>query len=414
MKKRFTLFSGLLLIAGINLAQVTKRSCASHTVHQQKMLSDNNYAKRIASYQTLSNPESGKKTLAETVYTIPVVVHVVHNGENIGVGQNISEAQINSAITALNKDFRKLNTDTLVPSHPFYSLQADIGIEFCLASKDPSGNSTNGINRINGGQAAWTVDNFDANVKPTSAWDRTKYMNIWITTFSAPDDQTLGYATFPGTNDASDGVVIAYSFFGTIGNVSPGFDLNRTATHEVGHYLNLSHIWGDATCGDDFVSDTPTQEQDNSGCPSFPHNVGSSCNPGTNGEMFMNYMDYVDDACMSLFTTGQKDRMRAALLGPRASLTTSDGCSSVTSTKNLNLNQVSVFPNPANNIVNVVASETIETVTIYSISGKLITTLKGNNSTQFNFDSNSIDQGNYFIAIETENGIYTKKLVVIK
>lgn len=395
------------------MAQVTKRSCASHTVHQQKMLTDNDYAKRIASYQTLSNPESGKKTLSETVYTIPVVVHVVHNGENIGVGQNISDAQINSAITALNKDFRRLNSDTLATSHPFYSLQADIGIEFCLASKNPSGSATNGINRINGGQAAWTVDDFDANVKPTSAWDRTKYMNIWITTFSAPDDQTLGYATFPGTNDVSDGVVIAYSFFGTTGSVTPGFDLNRTATHEVGHYLNLSHIWGDATCGDDLVADTPTQEQDNAGCPTFPHNVGSSCNPGANGEMFMNYMDYVDDACMSLFTTGQKDRMRAALLGPRASLLTSDGCSSVTSTSLVNASQVKVYPNPAADFVNVQSPELIESITLVNISGQLVKVWQGVNSTQFSFNSNSIQKGNYFVAIKTSEGVYNKELIII-
>lgn len=418
MIKQITLLSAALMLGTTTFAQnVTKRSCASHQIHLNQLSTNTGYAERVAKHNKVEgNPEAGKKTAALTVYTIPVVVHVIHNGETVGSGQNISDAQINSAITALNNDFRKINADTLSPSHAFYSLQADIGMEFCLAKRDPSDQSTTGIMRYNKGQAAWTVNDFDATVKPSTAWDRTKYMNIWITSFAAPDDQTLGYATFPGTNTVQDGVVIGATFFGTEGNVSLGFDKNRTATHEVGHYFNLSHIWGDATCGDDLVADTPTQEQDNSGCPSFPHNANSSCNPGANGEMYMNYMDYVDDACMSMFSIGQRDRMRTALLGDRVSLTTSDGCAVVTNSKEVNPALVKVYPNPANAIVNVnlPTGFNLSSAIIYDTNGNTALTMNGKSENNLTINTSSLANGNYILKLVGENGIVNKELIIIQ
>jgi len=155
----------------------------------------------------------------------------------------------------------------------------------------------------------------------TNAWNTGQYLNIWVCNLS---NNTLGYAQFPGGAAATDGVVILTTAFGRYGSASAPFNLGRTATHEVGHWLNLRHIWGDASCGNDFVSDTPTQQAANTGCPSFPKRT---CGNTTNGDMFMNYMDYTDDACMYMFSTGQSSRMNAlfAAGGARASLTTSLG-----------------------------------------------------------------------------------------
>ena len=388
------------------------RKCASHVLHQQKMEQDASYRTRRANIENQSTSANSRKTA--TLYTIPVVVHVIHNGETEGTGTNISDAQVQSAITALNKDFRMQNADTLKPTHPFYSLSADVELEFCLARKDTSGQATTGIMRYNSGQSEWEVTAFDNNVKPLTQWNPSKYLNIWVVTLGGADAGTLGYATFPGTTGPSDGVVVGTTYFGTTGNVSPGYDLNRTTTHEVGHYLNLSHIWGDATCGDDLVADTPTQEADNSGCPSFPHNASSACNPGSNGEMYMNYMDYTDDACMQLFTQGQKSRMRAAIEGPRVSLTTSDACNLPTSAAAINANAAAVYPNPTTGMVTISSGTDAQVnLAIYDLNG---TQVYGGVTTGANTSVNTsaFAAGNYVVVLSTEAGIVQKSLTVIK
>lgn len=259
---------------------------------------------------------SGNKFAA--VVTIPVVVHVVYNT----TAQNISEAQIISQINVLNADFRKLNSDiSLLPS-VFSGLAADCEIQFCLAQRDPNGNATTGIVR-----KSTTVTSFSSNdnIKRAAnggsdAWPSSSYLNIWVGNLSGG---LLGYAQFPGGTASTDGVVCLYSAFGNTGTVSAPFHKGRTTTHEIGHWLNLRHIWGDATCGNDQVSDTPTQQTANTGCPNFPK---VTCSNGPNGDLHMNYMDYSDDACMYMFTSGQKARMLASLNTTRASLLTSQGC----------------------------------------------------------------------------------------
>jgi hypothetical protein len=153
------------------------------------------------------------------------------------------------------------------------------------------------------------------------AWDAKSYLNIWICNL----EQVAGYSSLPGGPDNKDGVVIDYPVFGTI-NTMDGFDMGKTAVHEVGHWLNLKHTWGDADCGDDNVDDTPKQSSYNQGCPSGIH---ISCSNGPNGDMYMNYMDFVNDACMNLFTSGQKARMRALFApgGIRNSILSSTGLS---------------------------------------------------------------------------------------
>ena len=242
-----------------------------------------------------------------TILTIPVVVHVLYKTAN----QNISDAQIQSQIDILNEDFRRNNSDASSVPSAFAGVAADSEIEFCLAVRDPNGNVTNGITRTYTNTSSFSgyTSMKYASSGGVSAWNTSDYLNIWVCNLSSG---LLGFATFPGGNSNEDGVVCDYQYFGNTGTATYPYDLGRTATHEVGHYLNLYHIWGDSYCGNDYVSDTPQHEESNYGCPSFPH--GSNCSgTGSNGEMFMNYMDYTNDACMNMFTTNQKVVMRAVL-----------------------------------------------------------------------------------------------------
>ena len=257
------------------------------------------------------------------VTTIPVVVHVVYRTST----QNITDAQIQSQIDVLNADFRRLNADRTSTPSAFSGIVADAEFEFCLAKRDPNGAATTGITRTSTTVTGFTDND---NVKFTSsggrnAWPASSYLNIWVCPLSGG---LLGYAQFPGGPASTDGVVIGYNYFGTTGTATAPFNKGRTATHEVGHWLNLYHIWGDdgTSCsGSDAVSDTPNQADEHYGCPSFPQ---VSCSNGPNGDMFMNYMDYTDDACMNSFTTGQKNRMKALFNtgGSRVGLLSSQGC----------------------------------------------------------------------------------------
>jgi hypothetical protein len=225
---------------------------------------------------------------------------------------------VKSQIAALNRDFRAKNADKSRVPPAWKSLVADPKIEFALAKRDPNGKATSGITRT-----ATTATEFgpDNGVKSKAtggkdAWPSDRYLNFWVCNLG---QNLLGYAQFPGGPAKTDGVVILYSAFGTRGTVGPPFNKGRTATHEVGHFLGLRHIWGDRNdcSGNDFVADTPGAQAANMGKPAFPH---ITCNNGPDGDMFMNYMDYVDDAAMIMFTVGQAARMNATLAGPRKKL----------------------------------------------------------------------------------------------
>lgn len=263
-----------------------------------------------------------EKSQNGNIITIPVVVHVIHNGQNVGVGPNIVDEQVMSQITVMNNDYRRIAATPGFNSNP---VGADTQIQFALAKVDPNGNPTNGIDRVNLCQSAWSQGQIETFVKPETIWDPTQYMNMWSVNF--PSNSTiLGYAQFPDTNLAgldpiggeyyTDGVVARYSTFGsndydTTGNfiLASPYDKGRTMTHEVGHFLGLIHIWGDATCGTDYCADTPTAHHQNFNCP---QNIVSCNNPSVY-EMVENYMDYTDDACMNIFTNDQKTRLRTVM-----------------------------------------------------------------------------------------------------
>ena len=311
----------------------------------------------------------------KSIITIPVVVHVLYR---VSV-QNISDAQIQSQIDILNEDYRRLNTDTANTPPLFDSLAADVGIEFCFAHQDPSGNWTDGVTRTFTSKISFDLTQNDAKYTAQGghdAWDRDKYFNIWVVP-QIKDGATggiLGYSQFPGGPAATDGVVIGYRYFGSTGTAAAPFNKGRTLTHELGHWLNLYHIWGDdngSCAGSDQVQDTPNQASENYGCPNFPH---SSCS--NTSDMFMNYMDYTDDVCMNMFSEGQKQRMLAVMNTSRLSLVTSGVCEPLALREISNADQLKVYPNPSNgefvldfNNLEIKGSVTVK---VYNAMGQLV------------------------------------------
>lgn len=312
--------------------------CKASEIHHRMLENDPEYARK---YQSANNYSKSLKSPQGTIHTIPVVVHVIHLGEAVGTGTNISDEQIQSAITALNRDFRMEagtigdgSGNTPVPG-------VDCEIEFCLAVRDPNGQPTTGINRVNGSSVTnyasqGIIDANEVDVKTLSRWDNRYYYNVWVV--SEIDDNgggagTQGYAYFPTNpvtwNADKDGTVVLYNAFGNDPDGSLGYNLksytnlNRTMTHEIGHGLNLHHPFEGGSCsetdcttqGDEVCDTPPTTQQTNCGTP--------ACG-GT--QQVENYMDYTGSTCTNMFTQGQKDRMRTALEGPRAELLTSDAC----------------------------------------------------------------------------------------
>jgi len=274
----------------------------------------------------LSTAAPGALRTAATTYTLPVVVHIIHNGEAVGTGTNISQAQVQSQLDVLNEDYRKLNADGALVPGVFQPLRADAQFQFVLAARDPSGAALPepGIDRVDRSAQGFVAPPYslsytESTIKPGTDWNPDQYLNIWVMNLAS---NVLGYAQFPdntaglgglsplGGQANTDGVVILYSAFGRVGTLSSTYNKGRTLTHELGHWLGLIHVWGDTDCGNDYCADTPTQQTGNYNCPTFPH---VTCSNGPSGDMFMNYMDYVDDACMQLFSGNQKDRMQAVL-----------------------------------------------------------------------------------------------------
>lgn len=257
-----------------------------------------------------------KKSDLDVVYNIPVVFHIIYENEN----ENISIEQIQSQLNVLNEDFNRMNSDANQTPDDFVDIAANCNINFCLARRNPSNDSTTGVTYTQTAISSFSLyDNriFHDSLGGKNIWNPKKFLNIYVCDLN----NALGFSSFPGGLESRDAIVINYTNFGTI-NLSPPFNKGRTATHELGHWLNLLHIWGDGNCGNDQVEDTPVQNNENYGCPIHP---SPTCN--NNGDMFQNFMDYTDDACMNLFTEGQKDRMHATLNLQRSEIIQSKGCS---------------------------------------------------------------------------------------
>ncbi|MEZ4773472.1 MAG: M43 family zinc metalloprotease [Bacteroidia bacterium] len=293
-------FTGIAFSSSRVIAQ-PQRSCGTMDYLNQQISSDPSLRMRMRQIEdeTQMNAKSAFHRVSGKI-TIPVVIHVVYRTQE----ENITDQQILSQIQVLNEDFQRLNPDRNQTPAEFLSAAANTGISFQLANTDPSGNPTSGILRYRTTQFAFYSHNNGVKYSAmggVDAWPTTDYLNIWVCNLGMG---ILGYAQFPGGPAETDGVVIGYQYFGRIGNVTAPFNKGRTSTHEVGHWLNLRHIWGDGPCDvDDFVEDTPPTDKPNHGCASGHYSCGAL-------SMVQNFMDYTDDACMNLFTRGQSERMR--------------------------------------------------------------------------------------------------------
>ncbi len=408
------------------------------TTEYEQYLKTNNPSRQTASsFENWLAPKiaemKANKANTTTVITIPIVVHVIHNGDAIGANENISDAQILSQITVLNQDFRKL---VGTPGYNTNAVGADVQIEFCMAQRKPDGTATTGIDRVQKTAANYSTMAATETMKSTTIWDPTQYFNIWTVFFTntttAEMYGTLGYAQFPqipaagttgftigGTTAAAgyfeqnattantDGLVVDYRAFGT-SDVVPAlsanapYDKGRTASHEIGHCFGLVHIWGDATCGTDYCTDTPTAHTSNFGCPTV-----TNCT-STGNEMVQNYMDYTDDTCMNIFTTNQKDRITQVMnyCPRRVSLKTSLACSPPLSTNEVEyFNGIKIVPNPVREALNINIGQLDlpDNLTIYNDLGQTILTRKITNNADLSVNTDSYSIGSYIVVLTRNN-----------
>ncbi len=348
---------------------------------------------------------ANRDTLKDEVITIPVVIHLLYNSDQ----QNISNQQILSQIDVLNKDYRRQNADAKNTPEVFKNVAADTKIIFCLAKVGPDGNFTTGIIRKYTKEISFLNDDGMKFSKTggDEAWDATRYLNIWICNLSA---NTLGYAVLPGSPADRDGVVIKYNVFGTTGTVTSPYNKGRTATHEIGHWLGLRHLWGDADCGDDGIADTPPQQAGNTNCTSFPHL--SSCSVNSYGDMFMNFMDFSDDACMNMFTQGQKNEMRSlfALGNSKNSFLNAAVCDSnnaesgsLPTENETDSLMISAYPNPFTNEINISSKSAVsikgKVIKLYTVTGQLYIS-KTIQSSKTTLQVSDLPPGIYFLKIE--------------
>jgi hypothetical protein len=271
---------------------IALRGCATQEVLAAQLAADPTLAIRMNQIEAFTQKAMLTNRLADGKIEIPVVVNVLYRT----AAENISLAQIQSQIDVLNEDFNATNADYNSVPALFSGVKANIGITFVLQNVVRKSTKT----------ISWSTNNaMKSSRKGIAPTTPTTVLNIWSCNMGGG---ILGYAQFPGGADATDGIVIDNNAFGRTGTVSGVYNLGRTATHEVGHWMNLRHIWGDSTCGNDLISDTPTHNTANYGVPAYPHL--STCT-GTPVEMTMNYMDYTDDRGMYMFTIDQKSRMNA-------------------------------------------------------------------------------------------------------
>ena len=396
-----------------------QRECAtSQYINQQielnasvaiDMASVEHYIQSGITARTISSNTIQKEYAS--VIRIPVVFHVLYNTEL----QNVSEAKIKSVIEALNRDFRKKNADTINTPERFKPLAADLEIEFFLATADPKGRSTNGVVRKWTKFTEWTMDDrikFSAQ-GGDDAWDNKSYLNVWVGNMR----NLLGYASAPGSAATTDGIVLNPSTFTM--NSSGAYNMGRTIVHEVGHWLGLKHIWGDTYCGDDMVDDTPKQGNFTAGCPTV---FRTSCSNGEMGDMYMNYMDFTNDACMNLFTQGQKKRMRSLFNdgGPRAALLSSKGLNrpwleeAPLEKEEIIVTEFKFYPNPATSHIildfSYNASWIGKEISIYNVNGNLVKKIIVASKTQ-KIPINDLTAGMYFLQAQNDAEKLNRRIV---
>lgn len=420
MKRRLLIFlPAILLQAGFLFAQ--QPHCHTNEYMELMNSMDATYRESIDqtdnhTIQLMENNSLVRSTTDEILY-IPVVVHVVYNI----AAENISDAQIFSQIDVLNEDFRRTNDDASDVPSGFEDVAADSYIQFVLTSVDPDGNPTSGITRNETEFASWNfsagsgVDSAAENVKSEATggadiWDRDCYLNIWVCDLGS---SILGYASPPGSSESTDGVVIGYKWFGRNGSAIFPYNKGRTTTHEVGHWLGLKHIWGDdggSCAGSDGIADTPNQGDLNFGCPTYP--LTDACSPSIPGVMFMNYMDYTDDACMFMFTQGQANKMRSVLEDSRSGILAC--ANSVAIPSNQKWMNGEVYPNPVQETLFVRLPELSGSnwvLQILDLTGRIQLEESITGGTD-EVSVASLMNGTYILCITNGEELFTEKIVI--
>ncbi len=419
---------GLIIVTSVTYFPLGAQSskCVTMEIHKKRMLEhpdlkDQMIKNELATQQWLAAHSALSRT-EKQIIKIPVVFHIIWH-DSI---ENVSDRQVYSQLDVLNADYRLMNKDSLPVQHPFHKFIGDAGIEFCLATIDPNGNPTSGITRTYTSVTSW-LENSLKDIKSTAKgghdnWLPTQYLNIYVVNMQG---ETLGFASFPDElvmAPEQDGVVIRYEAFGTIGTAgAKNFETankGRTATHEVGHWLNLIHIWGDQICGDDKVADTAPAVDENKFCPVFPQRPNNKCGSDANGEMYMNYMDYVEDSCMAMFTAGQTARMNAAINMFRSSLLNSKACT-ITSLHEDNKSSlvISVFPNPNSGIFTCSINQTLSSNSALSLYNSLGIEMKKQQviaygDIKFNFAE--MPSGIYYLMLKDKSKSIIQKVIVNK
>lgn len=419
--KYFLPFAGSLLITVSGLGQ---RDCRWFDYKQQQLKADPSLVEKVEAVESFTRMQlhkssvtitgQGTKDLIPALITIPVVVHIVYNSSS----QNISDAQVLSQLDVLNADYGKHNSDTsAIPSY-YAALAANSGFRFVLAGVDTDGHATTGIVRKFTNVSSFSLND---NVKYSSkggddAWDRDRYLNVWVCNLVG---NVLGYSSVVGGSKGADGVVVLYTAFGTTGTATSPYNRGRTATHEIGHWLNLIHLWGDADCGDDEVADTPPQSTGTYGNPS---GIVISCGNTPYGNLYMDYMDFTDDIGMHLFTYGQRDRMRtlfaeggfrqALLTSTTGTVSTGGVGGGVTVPGTGGEVIVDLHPNPAMSTLSVNLQGKAKVGGMLDIYNQVGMKVKSVRVTQLSFqlDVSGLSGGVYFMRIEGGGGSRFVKL----
>ena len=409
-KKRTHLF--ILLFWGFSATLSFAQHCHSQLLHETK-LQDADYLQFRSDFEAkLQQFMRLNEGRARSPITIPVVFHIVWNEED----ENIADAQILSQLAVLNKDFRKLNAEQSSIAAEFQALAADMELDFVLAEYDPDGNPTSGITRkftevVNIGDRF--LDNRRSicynDLGGQDAWCPDSYLNIWVGALEAG----IAQSSFPGMDPLDeDGIRIEPKFVGTIGTATPPYHLGRTLTHEIGHFFDLFHLWGGfGGCDvDDGIEDTPLQATTYLGdCPS---SAAFSC--GTS-DMYMNYLNYTDDACMAMFSQGQKERVWAVLNTERTGFLNQEFCDLNVQVEELIEEDIQVYPNPVRNeVVLEWSKQSLDQIVLMNVNGTIIEqwTIK-NSQEKLQWNCSKLSKGIYFFIFQSTSSIKTQKLIVI-
>ena len=425
-------YLGILLVF-ISTFGFAQERCGFSIGNKIKQVNNPNWIKQQAKFEyqlkLLENRVEGQNLrVTEKIYRIPVVVHVVHNNASNFIGgannTNISDEQIKSQLKVLNEDYRKKVGTNGFNTNP---VGTDMEIEFELAQKDPKGNVTNGITRTYVSRQNFDLQYENQVLANIIHWDFEKYLNIWVV---KSKNGTIGYSEFPYDSDliglesdASlvagqslfDGVIINYTNFGTCcGNLSSNYNLGRTVTHEVGHWLGLLHPNGDLNCGDDFCDDTPQIEKLNNG--NTCNLLTSNCGGVVRTNMIENYMDYSPDRCMNIFTNDQKSRSRLAL---SLSLKRKKLLLSLETLEETEKLTVSIEPNPTKSIANLrvlFQGEKNIIISVFDMRGIYVyeDIYDSQKSSLFNIKTENLLTGTYIIRVVAGSETSSQRIVINK